>query len=425
MRFQKISGLRGEAIVPGDKSISHRAVMFGALAKGKTQITGFLRGADCLSTISCFRQLGISIEESADKILVEGKGLHGLSAPADVLDTGNSGTTTRLISGILAGQKFTSVLNGDASIQKRPMKRIMTPLSQMGASIRSLHGNDCAPLEITGSALHGISYLSPVASAQVKSAVLLAGLYADGESSVTEPAVSRNHTELMLKSFGADVKTEGLTATIQPEPFLHGMDILVPGDISSAAYFIAAGCLVPNAEILIRNVGINPTRDGILRVAKEMGADITLLNEKNTGEPVADLLVRSSRLHGITIGGDIIPTLIDELPVIAVMAAAAEGTTIIKDAAELKVKESDRIAVMTENLSAMGCDITAADDGMIIHGGNELHGAVIDSHSDHRIAMSFAVAAMIADSETEIKDADCVRISYPDFYHDMKKLFVK
>lgn len=425
MRFQKISGLRGEAIVPGDKSISHRAVMFGALAKGKTQITGFLRGADCLSTISCFRQLGISIEESADKILVEGKGLHGLSAPADVLDTGNSGTTTRLISGILAGQKFTSVLNGDASIQKRPMKRIMTPLSQMGASIRSLHGNDCAPLEIIGSALHGISYLSPVASAQVKSAVLLAGLYADGETSVTEPAVSRNHTELMLKSFGADVKTEGLTATIQPEPFLHGMDILVPGDISSAAYFIAAGCLVPNAEILIRNVGINPTRDGILRVAKEMGADITLLNEKNTGEPVADLLVRSSRLHGITIGGDIIPTLIDELPVIAVMAAAAEGTTIIKDAAELKVKESDRIAVMTENLSAMGCDITAADDGMIIHGGNELHGAVIDSHSDHRIAMSFAVAAMIADSETEIKDADCVRISYPDFYHDMKKLFVK
>lgn len=425
MKFQKISGLRGEAIVPGDKSISHRAVMFGALAKGKTQITGFLRGADCLSTISCFRQLGISIEESADKILVEGKGLHGLSAPADVLDTGNSGTTTRLISGILAGQKFTSVLNGDASIQKRPMKRIMTPLSQMGASIRSLHGNDCAPLEITGSALHGISYLSPVASAQVKSAVLLAGLYADGETSVTEPAVSRNHTELMLKSFGADVKTEGMTATIQPEPFLHGMDILVPGDISSAAYFIAAGCLVPNAEILIRNVGINPTRDGILRVAKEMGADITLLNEKNTGEPVADLLVRSSRLHGITIGGDIIPTLIDELPVIAVMAAAAEGTTIIKDAAELKVKESDRIAVMTENLSAMGCDITAADDGMIIHGGNELHGAVIDSHSDHRIAMSFAVAAMIADSETEIKDADCVRISYPDFYHDMKKLFVK
>lgn len=424
MTFQKISKLRGEVTVPGDKSISHRAVMFGALAKGRTEIKGFLRGADCLSTISCFRQLGISIEEDADRILVEGKGLHGLNAPADVLNTGNSGTTTRLIAGILAGQKFTSILNGDTSIQKRPMRRIMTPLSQMGASIRSLRGNDCAPLEIAGSSLHGISYLSPVASAQVKSAILLAGLYADGATSVTEPAVSRNHTELMLKSFGADVKTEGLTATIQPEPSLHGMDILIPGDISSAAYFIAAGCLVPNTEILIHNVGINPTRDGILRIAKEMGADIILLNEKNIGEPVADLLVRSSSLHGVAISGEIIPTLIDELPVIAVMAAAAEGTTTIRDAAELKVKESDRIAVMTENLSAMGCDITATEDGMIINGGKPLHGAVINSHLDHRIAMSFAVAAMIAEGETEIKDADCVKISYPDFYHDMEKLFV-
>lgn len=253
---------------------------------------------------------------------------------------------------------------------------------------------------------------------------MLAGLYADGETSVTEPAVSRNHTELMLKSFGADVRSEGLRAVIQPEPALYGMDILVPGDISSAAYFIAAGALVPDAEILIRNVGINPTRDGILRAAKAMGADITLLNEKNTGEPVADLLIKSSTLHGITIGGDIIPTLIDELPVIAVMAAAAGGTTTIKDAAELKVKESDRIAVMTENLSAMGCDITATEDGMIIHGGKPLHGAVIDSHSDHRIAMSFAVAAMIADGETTIRDADCVRISYPGFYRDLEMLCV-
>ncbi|MBD5551042.1 MAG: 3-phosphoshikimate 1-carboxyvinyltransferase [Lachnospiraceae bacterium] len=422
MEFQSVKKLRGEITVPGDKSISHRAVMFGALAKGKTEITGFLRGADCLSTISCFRQLGISIEETTDKIIVHGKGLHGLHAPADTLDTGNSGTTTRLLSGILAGQHFTSVLNGDESIQKRPMRRIMTPLSQMGASIRSINENDCAPLQITGSALHGISYLSPVASAQVKSAILLAGLYADSETSVTEPAVSRNHTELMLKSFGADIRSEGLTATVQPEPALCGMDILVPGDISSAAYFIAAGCLVPDAEILIRNVGINPTRDGILQVVRKMGADITLLNEKNTGEPVADLLVKSSSLHGITIGGDIIPALIDELPVIAVMAAAAEGITVIKDAAELKVKESDRIAVMTENLSAMGCDITATEDGMIINGGNTLHGAVIDSHLDHRIAMSFAIAAMIADGKTEIKDADCVRISYPNFYEDLERL---
>ncbi len=423
MKFQKVSRLRGEITVPGDKSISHRAVMFGALSKGTTKITGFLRGADCLSTIACFRQLGITVEESDDTILVHGKGLHGLREPAAVLDTGNSGTTTRLISGILAGQNFKSVLNGDASIQKRPMRRIMTPLSQMGASIRSMKDNDCAPLEITGSPLHGISYPSPVASAQVKSAVLLAGLYADGETSVKEPAVSRNHTELMLKSFGADIRTEGLTATIRPEPVLCGMDILIPGDISSAAYFIAAGCLVPDAEILIRNVGINPTRDGILRVAKEMGADITLLHEKNTGEPVADLLIKSSPLHGVTIGGDIIPTLIDELPIIAVMAAFAAGTTIIRDAAELKVKESDRIAVMTENLSAMGCDITATDDGIIINGGRPLHGALIDAHLDHRIAMSFAVAALVAEGETEIKDADCVKISYPGFYQDLEKLY--
>lgn len=422
MKFENIKKLRGEVTVPGDKSISHRAVMFGALAKGKTEITGFLRGADCLSTISCFRQLGIFIDETPDTITVHGKGLHGLCAPAGTLDTGNSGTTTRLLAGILAGQNFTSVLNGDASIQKRPMGRIITPLSEMGASIRSINENGCAPLEITGRKLHGISYLSPVASAQVKSAILLAGLYADGETSVTEPALSRNHTELMLKSFGADIRSNELTATVKPNPDLYGMDILVPGDISSAAYFIAAGCLVTDAEILIRNVGINPTRAGILQVAKEMGADITLLNEKKDGEPTADLLVKSSPLHGVTICGAMIPTLIDELPVIAVMAAAADGTTVIKDAAELKVKESDRIAVMTENLQAMGCDITATADGMVINGGKPLHGAVIDSHLDHRIAMSFTVASMIADGETMIKDADCVRISYPEFFRDLAKL---
>ena len=422
MKLEKAKKLRGEVTVPGDKSISHRAVMFGALASGTTKITGFLRGADCLSTISCFRQMGISIGETADSVLVHGRGLHGLHAPAGTLDTGNSGTTTRLLAGILAGQTFPSLLNGDASIQKRPMKRIITPLSQMGATIRSINGNDCTPLEITGSSLHGISYLSPVASAQVKSAVLLAGLYADGETRVTEPALSRNHTELMLKSFGADICSDGLTAIVKPDPALHGMEIHVPGDISSAAYFIAAGCLVPDAEILIRNVGINPTRAGILRVAKEMGADITLLHEKSDGEPTADLLVKSSSLHGVTIGGDIIPTLIDELPVIAVMAAAAEGTTVIKDAAELKVKESDRIAVMVENLSAMGCAVAATADGMVIRGGNTLHGAVIDSRLDHRIAMSFAVAALVADGETEIKDAGCVRISYPRFYEDLEQL---
>lgn len=422
MEFKSVKKCRGEITVPGDKSISHRAVMFGSLAKGTTQVTGFLKGADCLSTISCFRQLGVSIEEKDQKIYIHGKGLHGLSTPDSILDAGNSGTTTRLISGILSGQNFSSTITGDASIQKRPMKRIITPLSQMGASIKSVHGNDCAPLCISPASLHGITYQSPVASAQVKSSILLAGLYADGITTVKEPAISRNHTEIMLKSFGATVHTEGLSASILPEPDLTALEISVPGDISSAAYFIAAGLIVPGSEIRIRHVGINPTRDGILQVAKAMGGNITLENVSESGEPTADIVVRSSFLHGTTIEGAIIPTLIDELPVIAIMAAAAEGTTVIKDAAELKVKESNRIDVMVENLSAMGCDITATEDGMIIKGGNTLHGAEIDSHLDHRIAMSFAIASLIADGVTRIKDASCVNISYPSFYQDLASL---
>ena len=423
MEFKSVKKCRGEITVPGDKSISHRAVMFGSLAKGTTQVTGFLKGADCLSTISCFRQLGVSIEEKDQKIYIHGKGLHGLSTPDSILDAGNSGTTTRLISGILSGQNFSSTITGDASIQKRPMKRIITPLSQMGASIKSVHGNDCAPLCISPASLHGITYQSPVASAQVKSSILLAGLYADGITTVKEPAISRNHTEIMLKSFGATVHTEGLSASILPEPDLTALEISVPGDISSAAYFIAAGLIVPGSEIRIRHVGINPTRDGILQVAKAMGGNITLENVSESGEPTADIVVRSSSLHGTTIEGAIIPTLIDELPVIAIMAAAAEGTTVIRDAAELKVKESNRIDVMVENLSAMGCDITATEDGMIIKGGNTLHGAEIDSHLDHRIAMSFAIASLIADGVTRIKDASCVNISYPSFYQDLASLW--
>ncbi len=424
MKLSRIQRLQGEIQVPGDKSISHRAVMFGSLAQGTTEITGFLRGADCLSTISCFRRLGIEIEEKEKEILVHGKGLHGLCAPKEILDTGNSGTTTRLISGILCGQNFETTLTGDASIQRRPMGRIIEPLSQMGASIESLSGNSCAPLRIAGRPLHGIHYTTKVASAQVKSAILLAGLYADGGTRVTEPALSRNHSELMLRFFGADVKSEGTTAVIQPEPSLVGQKIEVPGDISSAAYFIAAACITPNSEVWIRNVGTNPTRDGILRVCRMMHADVTLLNENaDSGEPTADLLVRTSSLKACTIEGDLIPTLIDELPVIAVMACFAEGTTIIRDAAELKVKESDRIAVMTENLTAMGAHVTATEDGMIIEGGHPLHGAVIDSHLDHRIAMSFAVAAWNADGETEIQGADCVTISYPGFFQDFGKLW--
>lgn len=422
MKFQKANTLKGEVTIPGDKSISHRAVMFGSLAEGTTEVTNFLQGADCLSTIEAFRQMGITIENSPERILIHGRGLHGLNAPSDVLDMGNSGTTTRLISGILAGQPFESTLTGDASIQKRPMRRIMEPLSMMGASIVSINGNDCAPLRITGAPLHGIHYHSKVASAQVKSAVLLAGLYADGETLVTEPSLSRNHTEIMLRTFGADLTSEGRTAKVCPEPRLEGQKVHVPGDISSAAYFIAAGLLVPGAEILIKNVGINPTRDGILKVAQEMGGNITLLNENHDGEPTADLLVKHSRLHGVVIEGDIIPTLIDELPIINIMAACAEGTTVIRNAAELKVKESNRIDVMVQYLGAMGCDITGTEDGMVIVGGRPLHGTEVDSHMDHRIAMSFAIASLIAEGETIIKGSDVVNISYPDFYKDLQRL---
>lgn len=422
MEIPKLNKLHGKLTIPGDKSISHRAVMFGALAQGTTRITHFLEGADCLSTISCFQTMGIHIQKNKDEVLVEGKGLHGLQAPLDILDVGNSGTTTRLISGILAGQDFTSRLTGDASICQRPMGRIITPLSLMGAQITSQNQNGCAPLTIQGGHLHGIHYQSPVASAQVKSCVLLAGMYADAPTSVTEPVLSRNHTELMLNYFGAQVTSKGTTAAILPQPDLKARDITVPGDISSAAYFIAAGLLVPGSEILLCNVGINPTRDGLLRVCQAMGGDITLLNVRNDGEPTADLLIRSSSLHGTEIKGEIIPALIDEIPMIAVMAAFAEGTTVIRDAAELKVKESDRIQVMTDNLTRMGADVEALPDGMIIHGGKPLHGATIDSHKDHRIAMSFAVAGGICEGSLTITDGECVNISYPEFYTDLYSL---
>lgn len=422
MEIKKQTNLKGTLTVPGDKSISHRAVMFGSLARGTTRISHFLEGADCLSTISCFRKMGIEIDRNKDEILVHGRGLHGLTAPTEILDVGNSGTTTRLISGILAGQTFTSELDGDDSIRTRPMKRIMTPLVSMGADITSRLDNGCAPLIIHGRPLHAAHYDSPVASAQVKSCVLLAGMYADGITSVTEPFLSRNHTEIMLNYFGAEITSEGTTASIRPEPVLEGRDIQVPGDISSAAYFIAAGLLTPGSEILLKNVGINPTRAGIIKVCMDMGADITLLNESTEGEPTADLLIRTSSLKGTTIEGSIIPTLIDEIPMLAVMAAFAEGTTIIRDAQELKVKESDRIAVMVDNLRRMGADIEGTDDGMIIHGGRPLHGAVIDSHLDHRIAMSFAVAGTICDGTVEILNGECVNISYPEFYHDLYSL---
>ena len=426
MAIKKVKSLKGEINIPGDKSISHRGVMFGAISDGITELTGFLDGADCRSTIGCFRAMGIDISQENDHVIIHGKGLHGLTAPTQMLDVGNSGTTTRLVSGILAGQSFVSSLNGDESIQKRPMKRIITPLSMMCANIRSIRDNGCAPLEIGGAPLKPIHYNSPVASAQVKSCILLAGLYADGVTSVTEPVVSRNHTELMLSGFGADIKSEGLTASIVGGPKLVGQKIEVPGDISSAAYFIVAGLICPNADILIKNVNTNPTRAGIIKVAKDMGGNIELLNERIvSGEPVADVHVTTSELHGCTVSGDIIPTLIDEIPVIAVMAACAKGQTVIKDAAELKVKESDRIATVTENLKNMGCDIVATDDGMIINGGNPLNGNIVNTYLDHRIAMSFAIAGLVAEGKTTFDNEACCSISYPTFFETLNHIINK
>ncbi len=422
-------GLHGEVTIPGDKSISHRSIMFGSIASGTTEVTHFLEGADCLSTIDCFRKMGIEIEKKDSRILVRGKGLRGLSAPKETLNVGNSGTTTRLISGILSGQSFSCVLSGDDSLNSRPMARIMTPLNSMGANISSIKGNNCAPLRIEPGNLKSIHYTSPVASAQVKSSILLAGLYTtDGETSVTEPALSRNHTELMLQGFGARVsstmhKDGSATASIEPCIELYGQQIEVPGDISSAAYFIAAALLVPGSEVLVKNVGTNFTRAGFLKVCESMGADITIVDSSiQGGEARADLLVKSSSLKATTIEGDLIPSLIDEIPMIAVMAALAEGTTIIKDAAELKVKETDRISTVTEALRKMGADITPTEDGMIIQGGKALKGATINSYLDHRIAMAFSVAALVAQGETRILDSQCVDVSYPAFFSNLEEL---
>ena len=423
-----MGALKGEVQIPGDKSISHRAVMLGSIARGATEISHFLSGADCLSTIHCFQKMGIEIEQSKDLVLVHGRGLRGLKAPQGILDTGNSGTTTRLICGILSGQDFSSVLSGDDSLNSRPMKRIMDPLNQMGARITSIQDNNCAPLRIEPGTLHGIRYVSPVASAQVKSSVLLAGLYADSPVSVTEPVLSRNHTELMLGSFGADISSElhadgSATASVSPCAELYGQKIQVPGDISSAAYFIAAGLLVPGSRLLVKNVGINPTRAGFLEICRKMGADISYLNRQSQGgEETADLLVTPKPLTGTVIEGAVIPSLIDEIPILAVMAAFAEGTTVIRDAAELKVKETNRIQTVTENLLAMGAEIIPTEDGMIIHGTGALKGTQIQSHLDHRIAMAFSVAALAAEGTATILDSQCVDVSYPGFFAQLMDL---
>lgn len=419
MVIQKIKKAVGQIKVPGDKSISHRAVMLGSLASGVTEISGFLKGADCLSTIDCFRKMGIDIDINGENVTVHGNGLRGLKKPDEMLYTGNSGTTTRLLCGILAGQNFDTSITGDVSIQKRPMGRVVQPLSMMGAKIE----NEYCPLYITGTKLHGIDYKMPVASAQVKTAIILAGLYADGETVIHEIEKSRDHTELMLSAMGADLTVDNLDITVKPTNDLTAVNVDVPGDISSAAFFLVLGAIMPNSQITVTNVGINPTRTGIIDVLKDMGADITLENvHTSAGETVADITVRSSSLKGTTVGGDIIPRLIDELPIIAVAAVFADGQTVIKDAQELKVKETNRIRAIVDEFNKCGIDITETDDGMIINGGKSIHGADFKTYGDHRMAMSLTVLAQLADGESTLDDSDCACVSYPTFFDDFYKL---
>lgn len=417
--------LTGEITVPGDKSISHRAIMLGSIAHGITKIDNFLMGEDCLSTIECFRKMGVEIDVNSDNVIVSGVGLNGLKEPSGILDAGNSGTTTRLISGILAGQRFKSTITGDDSLKTRPMRRIIEPLSKMGAKFLCINNDGYLPFTISGGNLKGIAYESKVASAQVKSACLLAGLYADCPTTVIEPSQSRNHSELMLEYFGADIKCHSKTeVSIKPNPRLMGQHVIVPSDISSAAYFMVAGLICEGSDILIKNVNINPTRAGIINVIQDMNGNISLENiRKQSNEEVADIHVTySPDMRGTTIGGDIIPTLIDEIPVIAVLATFAKGKTIIKDAAELKVKESNRIDTVVNGLEAIGANVKACDDGMVIYGGAPLFGAKIETKKDHRIAMAFAIANLISKGSIILDDGDCVAISFPDFYKKLETL---
>lgn len=411
--------LRGEITVPGDKSISHRSIMLGAIANGTSYIHGFLNGADCLSTIDCFSKMGIEVQVDGQDVTVKGRGMHGLRAPQDILYTGNSGTTTRLLAGLLSAQNFSSVLDGDASIRRRPMQRVRIPLEQMGAQI----SGDYCPLSITGRPLHGISYTLPVASAQLKSSILLAGLYADGETVVVEPHKSRDHTERMLAYMGVSVRTDNRQVTLAPAGNLAAQEIRVPADISSAAFFLAAGAIVKNSQITLRDVGVNETRSGMIDVLQEMGAKIRLENKRLFGgEEVCDITVSSSTLKGTTIGGDLIPRLIDEIPVIAVAALFAEGTTVIKDAQELKVKESNRIDAVVTELKRTGAAIEATEDGMVIHGGKAIHGAEFSTYNDHRMAMSLAILALAADGKSTIDNPAVVDISFPGFFTVLEQL---
>lgn len=411
-------GLHGEITVPGDKSISHRSIMFGALAHGKTHVSGFLQGEDNLSTLNAFKAMGVEIDQHGNgDLTIHGCGLHGLKEPTDVLDCGNSGTTIRLMSGLLAGQSFFSVLTGDQYLRKRPMGRVVDPLAQMGAKILGREQGQCAPLAIQGQPLNAIDYTSPVASAQVKSAILLAGLYADGVTTVNEPHLSRDHSERMLRHFGVEVTSFAGGASLAGGQSLQAQDLLVPGDISSAAFFMVAALIVPNSELLIKNVGINPSRSGVVDILQAMNGSVELINQREmAGEPVADILVKSSQLKGIEIGGEFVPRAIDEFPVISIAAACAQGQTIIRDARELRVKETDRIAAMDKVLQVLGVSVQTHDDGMTIEGCEQFSGGRVNSCGDHRIAMSSAIAALRAKEPLTIDDTQCTATSFPIFW---------
>jgi len=423
--LSKVNKLEGTIEIPGDKSISHRAVMFGSIAKGKTEIRNFLMGADCLSTVSCFKKMGVEIEVSKEVVIVKGNGYEGLKEPKDILDVGNSGTTTRLMMGIVAGAPFHTCIIGDESIAKRPMSRVSNPLRLMGATIDGRDNGEYTPLSIRGGQLTSIEYHSPVASAQVKSAILLAGLRtANEETRVIEPHKSRDHTERMLRAFGVEVNEDELSASVVGGQSLKATNIFVPGDISSAAFFLVAGAIVPNSRIILKNVGINPTRTGILEVLNKMGASIEIdQHEESEFEPLADITIKTSELKGITIEGDLIPKLIDEIPIIALLATQAEGETIIKDASELKVKETNRIDTVVSELSKLGATIKGTDDGMVITGKTKLTGnASVSSFGDHRIGMMLAIAACLTEESIELQDASAIDVSYPNFFEHLSLL---
>lgn len=428
MTIRKTTKLIGDITVPGDKSITHRAALFGALAYGETLIHNFLAAEDCISTLRCLQQMGIGVEGVGTReVVVYGNGIRGLRDPRDVLDVGNSGTLARLMLGVLAGQPFEATVTGDASIQRRPMDRVAIPLRQMGAIVEG-QGERCTPpVTIRGGILKPITYTTPVASAQVKSAILLAGLNACGKTTVMESGLSRDHSERMLRAFGADMVVERssvvTTVSVQGPAELRAQAVTVPGDVSSAAFFLVGAAILPGSEVRVRGVGVNPTRTGVLDVLRQMGADVRWENERETsGEPVANVIVRHAPLRGVTIGGDLIPRLIDELPVLAVAACFAEGTTIVRDAKELRVKESDRIATMTSELRKMGARIEEREDGWVIEGPNKLKGATVQSHGDHRVAMSCAIAALASEGETLIENTDCIATSFLEFEEILERL---